>query len=252
MKYCKDFIVVENETITPTLFILKLQYPETLPEIKAGQFVEIMVKGEANVFLRRPISIHDVDKDRNQISLLIQIVGKGTEELSKLKKGESLNLIFPLGNGFTIIGKKVLLVGGGCGAAPLLYLARVLKQNQIKSDILIGCRDIKQLFSKKEYESLSNLHIATEDGSCGIKGLVTSHPILDEDFDSIYCCGPTPMMKAISKLAKERNIPCYVSLEHKMACGFGVCLCCVVDTNQGNKRTCTTGPIFLSSELKDF
>ncbi|MBP6429333.1 MAG: dihydroorotate dehydrogenase electron transfer subunit [Bacteroidales bacterium] len=252
MRYCKDFIVVENETITSTLFILKLQYPETLPEIKAGQFVEILVQGNKDVFLRRPISIHDVDIEKNQISLLVQIVGKGTDQLSNLKIGDTLNLIFPLGNGFTIVGKRVLLIGGGCGAAPLLYLARVLKQKQIKSEILIGCKDANHLFSKKEYESLSNLHIATEDGSCGLKGLVTSHKIVEEDFDAIYCCGPTPMMKAISKHAKERNIPCYVSLEHKMACGFGVCLCCVVETNIGNKRTCVTGPIFLSSDLKDF
>ncbi|MFA7082365.1 MAG: FAD-binding oxidoreductase, partial [Bacteroidales bacterium] len=135
MRYCKDFIVVENETITSTLFILKLQYPETLPEIKAGQFVEILVEGNKDVFLRRPISIHDVDIEKNQISLLVQIVGKGTDQLSNLKIGDTLNLIFPLGNGFTIIGKRVLLIGGGCGAAPLLYLARVLKQKQIKSDI---------------------------------------------------------------------------------------------------------------------
>lgn len=252
MKYCKDFIVVENQTITSNLFILKLQYPEPLPEIKAGQFVEILIKGDRDVFLRRPISIHDVDYEKNQIALLVQIVGKGTNQLSNIKKGDSLNLIFPLGNGFTIIGKKVLLVGGGCGAAPLLYLARVLKKKNIKSDILVGCKDINHLFSKKEYESLSNLHIATEDGSCGIKGLVTTHTILEEEFDAIYCCGPTPMMKAISNIAKGKEIPCYVSLEHTMACGFGVCLCCVVETKKGNERTCITGPIFLSSDLKDF
>ncbi len=252
MKYCKDFIVVKNETITPTLYILRLQYPETLPEIKPGQFVEILVEGEKDVFLRRPISIHDVDKENNQIALLVQVVGKGTSQLSKLKEGDKLNLIFPLGNGFTVMGKKVLLVGGGCGAAPLLYLLRVLKQQNIKSDILIGCKDINHLFSKKEYQELSNLHVTTEDGSFGEKGFVTAHPILNEDFDVIYCCGPTPMMRAISQYAKQRNIPCYVSLEHKMACGIGVCLCCVAETNQGNKRTCVTGPIFLTSDLKDF
>jgi dihydroorotate dehydrogenase electron transfer subunit len=252
MKYCKDFIVVKNEIITPTLYILRLQYPETLPEIKPGQFVEILVEGERDVFLRRPISIHDVDKENNQIALLVQIVGKGTTQLSMLKEGDKLNLIFPLGNGFTIIGKKVLLVGGGCGAAPLLYLLRVLKQKNIQSDILIGCKDLSYLFSKKEYQELSTLHVTTEDGSCGEKGFVTDHPILKEDFDTIYCCGPTPMMKAISQYAKERNIPCFVSLEQKMACGIGVCLCCVVDTKYGNKRTCVTGPVFSTSELKDF
>lgn len=252
MKYCKDFIVVKNETIMPTLYILRLQYPEKLPEIKAGQFVEILVEGEKEVFLRRPISIHDVNKEKNQISLLIQVVGKGTSKLTQFKKGDKLNLIFPLGNGFTIMGKKVLLVGGGCGAAPLLYLLRVLKKENIETDILIGCKDINHLFSKKEYQELSRLHVTTEDGSYGEKGFVTSHPILEEDFDVIYTCGPTPMMKAVAERAKQKNIPCYVSLEHKMACGIGVCLCCVVETNQGNKCTCTTGPIFLSTDLKDF
>lgn len=252
MKYCKDFTVVSNEIITPTLFILRLQYPEALPEIKAGQFVEILVEGEKDAFLRRPISFHDVDYKNNQITLLVQVVGKGTDRLSQSKKGDKLNLIFPLGNGFTIVGKKVLLVGGGCGAAPLLYLLRVLKQQNIETHTLIGCKDINHLFSKKEYQLLSSLYVTTEDGSYGEKGFVTSHPILQETYDTIYCCGPTPMMKAISKHAKEKNIACYVSLEHSMACGIGVCLCCVAETKQGNKRTCVTGPIFLSTDLKDY
>ena len=254
MKYCKDFTVVSNEIITPSLFILRLQYPEALPEIKAGQFVEILVEGERDkdVFLRRPISFHDVNYETNQIALLVQVVGKGTASLSKAKKGDKLNLIFPLGNGFTIMGKKVLLVGGGCGAAPLLYLLRILKQQNIEPHTLIGCKDVNHLFSKSEYQSLSSLYITTEDGSYGEKGFVTSHTILQQTYDAIYCCGPTPMLKAISKHAKEKNTPCFVSLEHSMACGIGVCLCCVVDTQQGNKRTCVTGPIFLSTDLKDF
>lgn len=252
MKYCKDFKVIENKTLTSTFYRLKLQYPETLPEIKAGQFVEVQMKESANVLLRRPISIHDVDTTKNQISLLVQIVGKGTKYLSTVKEGENLNIVFPLGNGFPIIEGNVLLVGGGCGVAPLLYLARVLNQKGMKPHTLIGCRNAEQLFSQDEYSALSTLHIATEDGSCGIKGLVTSHPILQEKFDAIYCCGPTPMMKALSKHAKEKNIPCYVSLENTMACGVGACLCCVVDTNEGHKCTCTEGPVFLSTELKDF
>ena len=132
MKYCKDFKVIENKILTPTFYRLKLQYPETLPEIKAGQFVEVQMKESANVLLRRPISIHDVDTIKNQISLLVQIVGKGTKDLSTIKEGENLNLVFPLGNEFPIIEGNVLLVGGGCGVAPLLYLARVLNQKGIK------------------------------------------------------------------------------------------------------------------------
>lgn len=251
-KYCKDFVVVENIALTPTFFRLTLQYPEKLPEINPGQFVEVLIKEGADVLLRRPISIHDVDEDKNQILLLVQIVGKGTQTLSKIQSGQSLNLVFPLGSGFPLSGKKVLLVGGGCGVAPLMHLSRAFNNIGIKPDCLIGCRSQEQLFSTKEYSDLSNLHIATEDGSCGIKGLVTNHPILDEKFDTIYTCGPTPMMKAIAKEALKRNIPCYVSLENTMACGVGACLCCVVDTNEGHKCTCTEGPVFLSTDLKDF
>ncbi|MDR0971497.1 MAG: dihydroorotate dehydrogenase electron transfer subunit [Bacteroidales bacterium] len=253
MKYCKDFIVVGKEMIRSDLFILKLQYQEeVLPEIKPGQFVEILIKDKKDVLLRRPISIHDVSKENNQISLVIQIVGKGTEELSKIEMGNSLNLIFPLGNGFSLIGNKVLLIGGGVGAAPLLYLARCLKEKGTAFNTLIGSRDTIQLFNKDKFSDLGPLHIATENGSCGFKGLVTEHPIMEEDFDAVYCCGPTIMMQKVASIMEKRNIPCFVSLEHKMACGFGVCLCCVVDTDTGNKRTCINGPVFLSSELKNF
>lgn len=251
-KYCKDFKVVENTSLTSSFFRLILELDEKLPEINPGQFVEILINNEKDVFLRRPLSIHDVYEDKNQILILVQIVGKGTLALSKVKVGEYLNMVFPLGKGFPLEGEKVLLIGGGCGVAPLMHLSRAFNNIGIKPHTLIGCKTQDQLFSTQEYSSLSTLHIATEDGSCGIKGMVTDHPIFKEDFDVIYTCGPTPMMKAISKESKKKNIPCYVSLENTMACGIGACLCCVVDTNEGHKCTCTEGPVFLSEDLKDF
>ena len=190
---------------------------------------------------------------KNTFKILIQIAGKGTQTLSELKCGDILNLIYPLGNSFSLPSdnEKVLLVGGGCGIAPLLFLARYLNTNGSKPDILLGFRNRERIIEYEEYEKSGNVFVTTEDGSMGEKGYVTSHSIFTaNEYNRIYCCGPDSMMKAIAAYCRDRNIICEVSLENLMACGIGACLCCIVDTVKGNLCTCIDGPIFNVKDLK--
>lgn len=244
MKHCDNFVVSEKKFLNSSFFKLKLKSKKTLPEINPGQFVEVQVNSDSKVLLRRPISINDVDSQTNEISLIIQTVGQGTKELAKINEGEEINLVYPLGNGFNIEGENPLLVGGGVGIAPLLYLAKNFHAKGIKPKVLLGFRSQEQLIDLKEYEKYADVYISTQDGSVGSKGLVTENEIFTQSYDTIYTCGPTPMMKAISDYSLKNNIKCYASLENKMACGIGACLCCVQNTTEGHKCTCTEGPVF--------
>ena len=184
--------------------------------------------------------------------LLIQIKGEGTRHLSLLREGDKVNVMYPLGTSFTLpSGKNVLLVGGGCGVAPLLFLARWLKEQDVKVTILTGWKRKEDIFEKDVYLQCGEVLITTENGSEGEMGMVTAHSIFKSDliFDRIYCCGPDPMMKAVAHLAMKRGIDCEVSLENTMACGFGVCLCCITPTIHGNQRVCIEGPVFSTKEL---
>jgi dihydroorotate dehydrogenase electron transfer subunit len=252
-KRIEDLKVIENKRLTHDFFVLELSGNEKIPDLRPGQFAQVKIDGSSETFLRRPISIHDVDYEKNSLRMLVQIAGKGTETLSKLNKGDLLNIVYPLGNSFSLPEKseKVLLVGGGCGIAPLLFLGKYLKSNNYIIEILLGFRNSERIIEIEEYEKIGTVHLTTEDGSCGEKGFVTKHSVLsDERFDRIYCCGPESMMKAIAHYSKEKNIFCEVSLENLMACGIGACLCCIVDTKKGNRCTCTDGPVFNITELK--
>ncbi|HNR43206.1 MAG TPA: dihydroorotate dehydrogenase electron transfer subunit [Bacteroidales bacterium] len=252
-KRIEDFVIRGNKRLNDDFFVLELAAGTPLPDINPGQFAEVKVEGSPETFLRRPFSIHDVDYRENTIKLLIQIAGKGTETLSGLRPGNSLNLVYPLGNSFTIpsAGEKVLLVGGGCGIAPMLYLARKIAQAGIVPGILLGFRNKKRVIEYEDYQEIGDVYLTTEDGSDGVKGLVTGHPVLmNSVFDRMYCCGPEPMMKAVARHCGNAGIACEVSLENLMACGIGTCLCCVVDTVRGNLCTCTDGPVFNTKDLK--
>jgi len=252
-KRIEDFTVTGNHRLTKDIFLLKIASENSLPSLLPGQFIQIRVDGSPGTFLRRPFSIHDVDYGNNEIKVLIQITGKGSEKLSTLKEGDRINIIYPLGNSFSIPmdGEKVLLVGGGCGIAPLLFLAKDLKSRGFLPEILLGFRNSERLIEYDEYTSVGPVYITTEDGSRGEKGFVTVHPVLTEkSFDRVYCCGPEPMMKAVAAWCTSHNVSCEVSLENLMGCGFGVCLCCIVNTVKGNVCTCTEGPVFNIKELK--
>lgn len=252
-KRIEDLKVIENKRLNNDFFVLELLGNSQIPIFKPGQFAQIRVDGSPETFLRRPISVHDVDYEKNTFKLLIQIAGRGTKKLASLRKGDLLNLIYPLGNSFSIPGKneKVLLVGGGCGIAPLLFLARYLKSNHRVPDIILGFRNSERIIEYEEYLKIGNVFITTEDGSLGEKGNVTGHSVFSKNhYDRIYCCGPETMMKAIAIYCKKRNIICEVSLENLMACGIGACLCCIVDTVKGNLCSCTEGPVFNVNDLK--
>jgi dihydroorotate dehydrogenase electron transfer subunit len=247
-KFVHDFEMVGNSRLNAQHFVLEMLCSEKLPLILPGQFAEVHIDKSPATFLRRPFSIHDVDYKRNTISFLIKQLGGGTGKLGTMVVGENLNIIYPLGNGFTLPSNgKVLLVGGGCGVAPLLFLAKYLSRKGIQLTTLIGGRGSEDILQPEEYGKLGEVLITTEDGSMGEKGVATNHSLFNENlerFSNIFTCGPEPMMKAIAAIAEMHGIPCQVSLENTMACGIGVCLCCVVETRDGNKCVCTDGPVF--------
>jgi dihydroorotate dehydrogenase electron transfer subunit len=242
MKEMTNFKVVDRQQLGKQYFTLTLEHPGKMEKIEAGQFVEVEVAGAKDVFLRRPISIHDVED--NRIKLLVQIVGKGTRKLAELKAGDTVNVIYPLGHGFSVTGQQPLLVGGGAGIAPLLHLAKCYNVKGVRPTILLGGRTAELIAVKEEFGKYGDVLYATEDGSLGEKGLVTQHSRFAGDYDHICCCGPTPMMKAVARYAREKGTSCEVSLENMMACGVGACLCCVCDTDEGHKCVCKEGPVF--------
>jgi len=250
MKKIIDFSVKENRRLNAGHFLLVLQADE-LPEIRAGQFVNVKVEDSPATFLRRPISVHDVDPEKGLLYLLIKIAGPGTKRLSELKNGEKLNIILPLGNWFTQPASgRCLLIGGGVGIAPLLHLSKELKEKGMSPVVLIGIRSVKDIILKEAFEKYATVYYTTEDGSYGEKGYPTQHSMLKESFDHLFCCGPEPMMKAVAGYAYRHHIDCEVSLENRMACGIGACLCCVNDTKEGHKCVCTDGPVFNINDLK--
>jgi len=242
-----DLTIIKNLRISKSFFVIEAASDSALPEILPGQFIQVRVDNSKNSFLRLPLSVHDVDNGRNSISMLIQIVGEGTEKLSELKPGEKINCIYPLGNSFTLPtkGERVLLTGGGCGMAPLLYLGHRSKEVGADISIALGFRNSERILDYSAFESMGNVFLSTEDGSCGQKGFITDIPAFNATtWDRVYCCGPEPMMKSIAKTCSTRDIFCEVSLENLMACGIGACLCCVVNTSAGHVCTCTDGPVF--------
>lgn len=252
MKKISDFKVIEKQT-WPRAALLRLQCGEQLPEIRGGQFVQVRVDGGQHTYLRRPISIHDVDCQNNTIDLLIQEKHEGTKILCSLPVGAEVNLVFPLGNGFTMPEKndEILLVGGGIGIAPLLYFAKTIKANRgNKVSFLLGGRSADDLMLLGRFREVGEVFLTTNDGSLGEHGFVTQHSLWNtKKINKIYACGPMPMMKAVAKVAKEKDIWCEVSLENQMACGIGACLCCVENTTEGNLCVCKEGPVFNINRL---
>lgn len=249
MKQIADFTLIGKECYGASV-LLRLRADQPLPEIAPGQFVQVRVDDSPSTYLRRPISIHDVDPDRQELSLLVQMVGEGTRHVGALTVGDRLNLVLPLGNGYTLpsASDKVLLVGGGIGIAPLYYLG---KRMAVKPVFLLGGKKASDLVRLEAYRALGETLVTTEDGSLGEKGMVTMHSVWKErKFDKIYVCGPKRMMMAVADLAKANDTWCEVSLEHMMACGLGACLCCVEDTVDGHLCVCKEGPVFNTRRLK--
>jgi len=250
-----DLLLIENKQLNKDNFLLKLKSPIALSDISPGQFVNIEIKEANEIFLRRPFSVLDVDYKDQTISLLIKILGRGSKKLTEARTGLQFSTILPLGKSFTIPQKNdhILLIGGGSGVAPMLFLAKTCGLDPEKVHVLIGARTVFDHIDIEEYKPFGNFYFTTEDGSLGEKGFVTNHSVFTENlgrFTKIYACGPDQMMKAVGKIALVNHIHCEVSLENMMACGFGVCLCCVEDTKFGHKCVCTDGPVFNVNDLK--
>jgi dihydroorotate dehydrogenase electron transfer subunit len=248
-----DLTVRQTVHVHERYVLLKLTHEEPLPEMLPGQFVEVRVDDVPSTFLRRPISIHFVDKEKNELWLLVAAVGDGTRRLARLQPGDTLNCVLPLGNGFTMpqsADERLLLVGGGVGVAPLLYMGAEMQQQGCEPTFLLGARSQKDLLMLDEFRKYGRVLVTTEDGSEGERGFVTNHSILaKEQFTRIATCGPKPMMVAVARMADKLGIACEASLENMMACGVGACLCCVEKTTEGNLCVCKEGPVFDTKRL---
>ena len=251
-KYILDLRVKSVEKVGGRYSPLKLTYEQPLPEMVPGQFVEVRVDNSPSTFLRRPISINFVDRDANELWLLVAAIGEGTRHITTLKPGDTLNCVLPLGNGFTMpksSSDRVLLVGGGVGVAPLLYMGAEMKRNGIEPTFLLGARSAADLLEIDLFRRYGRVCITTEDASEGEKGFVTNHSVLGEKFDMIATCGPKPMMVAVARYAYKAGVECEASLENMMACGLGACLCCVEKTTEGNLCVCKEGPVLNIKKL---
>lgn len=247
-------VVQKQEKIASDVYSMWIEAQPIAKEAKPGQFISVYCR-DGSRMLPRPISICEIGKN-GAIRIVYRVVGKGTEEFSALRAGDTVDILGPLGNGFPLEeakGKRVFLMGGGIGIPPMVETAKALDAKKIA---IAGYRD--ELFLHKELEEYAALFIATEDGSAGTRGNVLD-AIKENNLeaDVIFACGPLPMLKAIKGYAEERNIPCWLSMEEKMACGIGACLACVCKTKEVNphskvnyKRTCLEGPVFLSTEVE--
>lgn len=250
-----DFLLLNNKQLNKDNFLLVLQSPIPVSDIFPGQFINVEIKDATEIFLRRPFSVLDVDYGKQTISLLVKILGRGSRKLTEAKEGQKISAIFPLGKSFTLPDKndRILLIGGGSGVAPMLFLSKICGLDPANVTVLIGARSSSDHIDITAYQQYGNFFFTTEDGSLGEKGYVTNHPVFTDQltqFSKIYTCGPDLMMKSIGRTAIEKSIFCEVSLENMMACGFGVCLCCVEDTKAGHKCVCTDGPVFNVNDLK--
>ena len=252
-KYILDLTARSVERIHDRYVLLKLTSDRELPPMVPGQFVEVRVDHSPNTFLRRPISVHFVDRVRNELWLLVATIGEGTRWMGTLSEGQLVNCVLPLGNGFTMpqsAEERILLVGGGVGVAPLLYMGAEMQRMGVEPIFLLGARTASDLLMLNEFGRYGQVYVTTEDGSAGEKGFVTQHSILQTArFSRISTCGPKPMMVAVARYAQSAGIDCEVSLENMMACGVGACLCCVEKTTEGNLCVCKEGPVFNTKRL---
>lgn len=253
--------IISQEKIAGDVFSMWLGTEKIALEAKPGQFVSVY-SNDGSRLLPRPISICEVSEDKKSLRLVYRVAGKGTEEFSGLKAGDSLSVLGPLGNGFPLErarGKRVFLMGGGIGIPPMVEAAKELDGDK---RIIVGYRD--ELFLQEELKKYGTVYTATEDGSAGTPGnvldAIMENGLTEEagqEADIIFACGPTPMLKAIKAFAQEMEIECWLSLEEKMACGIGACLACVCQSKEmdehsqvHNKRVCKDGPVFLSTEVE--
>lgn len=256
-KQKESALIVSQECIAANIYSMWIRTEGIASEAVPGQFISMYTK-DGSKLLPRPISLCEIEKEKRLIRVVYRVTGEGTgtEQFSKLKAGERIDILGPLGNGFPMEAagnKNVMLIGGGIGVPPMLELAKQLAGKKV---LVMGYRD--EQFLSKDFASHGKYYIATEDGSAGTKGNVMD-AITENHLsaDIIYACGPSPMLRAVKQYAEGKNIVCYISMEERMACGIGACLACVCRSKEidghshvHNKRVCKDGPVFLSTEVK--
>ena len=258
--------ILSRKEVTSKIYLMSVKAPEIAQEALPGQFIHIKCSIDNYPLLRRPLSIHRIDKEKGEIYILFQVVGEGTKLLAQRKVGDNLDILGPLGNGFNIYpeSKKIMIIGGGIGVAPLLALCEESIRKGKEVRVLIGALKKELVIGEENFRNLgAKVDVATDDGSYKRKGLVTDllEGIIKEGWlaDQIFACGPKLMLKKIVEVSLEAHIDCQVSLEERMACGIGACLGCVCkiktrDKKEGKvkyefKRVCVDGPIFEGSEV---
>lgn len=254
--------LVKKEELIPGIFKFSVQAEEIIKDAKPGHFIEIRVNDDIEPFLRRPISIHNIDKENGILEFIFQVKGKGTTILSHKEEGDLIDTVGPLGHGTFEYSnyQNLAIIGGGIGVFPLYELAKNAKKEGKNTNTYLGFRNKDLVVLEEEFKNISNnLVLTTDDGSYSQKGFAIDFlrkDIEDGKIESIYACGPLPMLKAVRNLALEKNIPCQISLEELMACGLGVCLGCAVKTAESRAdapeyvHVCKQGPVFNAKDVE--
>jgi dihydroorotate dehydrogenase electron transfer subunit len=259
MPTLESALVISNNQVSTHIFEMELAAPQIVPFCEPGQFVHLRVNGLNDPLLRRPLSLYDVDKNQGSITLLYKVVGIGTAALARIRAGEYVDLMGPLGRpfGYPPAGQCAVLVGGGVGIAPLLYLARRLQEKDCHVKVFYGTQSSSELVALDRFRQLGvQTVVATLDGEADYQGFVTDllfkrQP--GQDIEYLYTCGPEPMMAKVAEYAGQNGLNGEVSLEEYMACGVGACLGCARKLKDGDKgyiKVCKDGPVFGLHEVE--
>lgn len=254
--------LVKKEQLKSDIYKFSVEAPDIVKDAKQGNFIEIRVSDNVEPFLRRPISIYNLDKENGILEFIFQVKGKGTEILSQKSEGDLIDVIGPLGYGTFKYEdyQNIAVIGGGIGVFPLYELSKNAKKDGKNVNIYLGFRNKDFVVLEEEFKAVSDkLVLTTDDGTYAEKGFAIDflkQDVEDGKIDCIYACGPLPMLKAVRTYAIEKNIPCQISLEERMGCGLGVCLGCAVKTASSPKdapeyvHVCKSGPVFEAKEVE--
>lgn len=255
-----EALVLDNFMVAEGIYEMWLEAPGAAAKAKPGQFVMIRPAEGGRAYLRRPMGIYDVDKKAGSLAILYEVHGQGTGRLALAAKGDKLSLLAPLGNGFTVQPglRRGLVIGGGIGVAPLYPLLCQLAADGVEAELLLGAQCAERLLALDRLPRLGvPVQVYTDNGTMGKQGYPTDdlpRLLREGGFEQVFCCGPMPLMRRVAAICQEAGVACQVSLEERMGCGFGICVCCVIDarTEDGGvakKRVCYDGPVFDSREV---